>query len=385
MKLSDFGLARHVVESESLNMTQAGAIVGTPLYMSPEQCSGRGPIGPATDVYAMGVTLFHLLAGRPPFVGETSLGVIAMHRNEPPPPLRDLNAAVSDGVGQIVAKAMAKRPEGRYADAGEMLLDLERLLRGEPTGLEVHPRLPDADPRDVIRYDFRWELDASPRQLWPHVSNTERLNRAVGLPAVDFTDEPDPDGGVRRFGQFRKAGIVAGWREHPFEWVEGRRMGVLREYRKGPFKWFVSIVELPAPGRGGHHAGPQRPGRAARDAGTRPGRRGDRDQGAPGGGPRLPPDRRDADGQARPRSRRSTRSSPPPSWRAAVADASTTCSTASGRTASTRSSWSGWAISWPGARRRRSRGSGRWRWRGGWGSTPTRWWPRACTGRPTGR
>ena len=183
VKLSDFGLARHVVESESLNLTQAGAIVGTPLYMAPEQCSGRGPIGPATDVYAMGATLFHLLAGRPPFVGETSLGVIAMHQNEPPPALRDLNASVSDGVAQIVAKALAKRPEGRYADAGEMLLDLERLLRGEPTGLEVHPRLPDADPRDVIRYDFRWELDASPRQLWPHVSNTERLNRAVGLPS----------------------------------------------------------------------------------------------------------------------------------------------------------------------------------------------------------
>ena len=329
MKLSDFGLARHVVESESLNMTQAGAIVGTPLYMAPEQCSGRGPIGPATDVYAMGVTLFHLLAGRPPFVGETSLGVIAMHQNEPPPALRDLNASVSDGVGQIVAKALAKRPEGRYADAGEMLLDLERLLRGEPTGLEVHPRLPDADPRDVICYDFRWELDASPRQLWPHVSNTERLNRAVGLPSVDFTDEPDPDGGVRRFGQFRKAGVVAGWREHPFEWVEGRRMGVVREFHKGPLKWFVSIVELtPRPGGGTTlvHSIRVAPhgmlGRAvaAVEIGIK-GHRADR--------PRLPTDRRDADGQARPRSGRSTRSSPPPSWRAAVADASTTCSTAS--------------------------------------------------------
>ena len=95
----------------------------------------------------MGVTLFHVLAGRPPFLGETSLGVIAMHQNEPPPALRDLNASVSDGVAQIVAKALAKRPEARYADAGEMLLDLERLSRGEPTGLEVHPRVPDADPR----------------------------------------------------------------------------------------------------------------------------------------------------------------------------------------------------------------------------------------------
>ena len=103
----------------------------------------------------------------------------------------------------------------------------------------------------MICYDFRWELDASPRQLWPHVSNTERLNRAVGLPSIDFTDEPDPDGGVRRFGQLRRAGVVAGWREHPFEWVEGRRMGVVREFHKGPLKWFVSVVELsPRPGGG---------------------------------------------------------------------------------------------------------------------------------------
>ena len=68
VKLSDFGLARHVDETESLNLTQAGAILGTPLYMAPERASGAGKIGPGADVYAMGATLFHLLAGRPPFV-----------------------------------------------------------------------------------------------------------------------------------------------------------------------------------------------------------------------------------------------------------------------------------------------------------------------------
>ena len=231
VKLSDFGLARHVEETESLNLTQAGAILGTPLYMAPEQCAGADQVGPPADVYAMGATLFHLLAGRPPFVGSSALSLIAKHQNEAPPELKSLNQAVSDGVAQVVAKAMAKPPGARKnADAGAMLLDLERLLRGEPTGIDVHPRLPACDPKDLVRFDFQWELDASPRQLWPYVSNTERINRALGLPAVPFVTEFDAEEGVKRFGQLKTAGMLVSWREHPYEWIEGRRMGVLREF-----------------------------------------------------------------------------------------------------------------------------------------------------------
>jgi serine/threonine protein kinase/class 3 adenylate cyclase len=251
VKLSDFGLARHVAESESLNLTQTGAILGTPLYMAPEQGLGTGEVGPAADVYAMGATLFHMLAGQPPFSGGSALSLISMHKNDPPPSLHDLNINASEGVSQVVAKALAKRPEERYRDAGELLADLERLLRGEPTGIQVHPRLPACDPRQLVRFDFRWELDASPRQLWPHVSNTERVNRALGLPAVPFKAEFDPNEGVKRFGELKTAGVAVHWREFPYEWVEGRRMGVLRDFDAGPFRWFVSIVELTPRAGGG--------------------------------------------------------------------------------------------------------------------------------------
>ena len=251
VKLVDFGLARHVVESESLNMTQAGALLGTPLYMAPEQCF-RGSIDARTDIYAMGATLFHLLAGRPPFLAANTLSIIAMHCNEPPPALQKLNPGVSEGVCRIVEKCLAKSPEARYANAAALLHDLERALRGEPTSIVVHPKLPVCNPDHVVRYDWTWELESSPRQLWPYVTNTERLNRAAGLSAVRFTtrlspDESTPPGGrprVRRFGKFRKAGVTAAWEEHPFEWVEAQRMGVLREYSQGPFKWMVSTVEL---------------------------------------------------------------------------------------------------------------------------------------------
>jgi len=265
VKLSDFGLARHVIESESLNVTRAGALVGTPFYMAPEQCTG-GKTDARADVYAMGVTLFQMLSDRLPFEGSNAMAVIAMHCNEPPPALRQLNPALSDGVVGLVEKALAKAPEARHANAGAVLRDLECLLRGEPVPITVHPQLPACDPRQVISYEWSWELEASPRELWPHVSNTDRLNRACGLPAVQFTTQAaEQDGGrsegspgtppplsrVKRMGRIHKLGLTVAWEEHPFEWIEGQRLGVLREFSHGPFKWLVSRTELTPWARGG--------------------------------------------------------------------------------------------------------------------------------------
>jgi len=249
-KLSDFGLARHVNQSESLELTQTGTIVGTPLYLAPEQCQGL-EISPAADVYAMGATLFTMLAGRPPFLGDTPLQVMSAHCGELPPPLRQFNPAASDGVCQLVSRCLAKAPGERYPGAAELLADVERLRGGEPTSMALHPRLPKCDPRDVLLYEFRWELQAAPDQLWPYVSNTERLNRAIGLNAVRFTVQHDPARGMRRFASVRKVGLALAWEEHPFEWVAPRRFGVLREFSQGPFAWFISLVELTARTDGG--------------------------------------------------------------------------------------------------------------------------------------
>ncbi|MEM8866492.1 MAG: hypothetical protein AAGF31_13185, partial [Planctomycetota bacterium] len=63
--------------------------------------------------------------------------------------------------------------------------------------------------------EMTWQLAASPEALWPYVSNTDRLNRAIGLPAVTYRTEPSPAGGVRRFGTIRLAGLSMSWEEHP--------------------------------------------------------------------------------------------------------------------------------------------------------------------------
>jgi serine/threonine protein kinase/class 3 adenylate cyclase len=251
VKLSDFGLARHIEESESLQVTQDRAVVGTPQYMSPEQGRG-GAIDARTDIYAMGITLFRMLGGQVPFAANGLMEVIAQHCNDPPPSLQGLNPKVSDGACRIVAKALAKAPEARYPDAAAILSDLDRLLRGELTPESSHPKLPSENEKEVLKFDFTWDLEASPRQLWPLVTNTERLNHAIGLPPVVFRLETDAETGqVRRFGEAKQGGIAAEWEEHPFEWVEPRRMGVFREYRKGPFKWMVSALELTPRANGG--------------------------------------------------------------------------------------------------------------------------------------
>ena len=250
-KLTDFGLAREILESDAQHVTSAGALLGTPLYMPPEQCSGTAIVDARADVYSLGATLFHLLAGRAPFEANTVMGIITKQINEPAPLIRTIVPDLSEAVEQIINKCLAKPPDARFQHAGELLDELERLQRGEPTSILAHPALPPADARDVMSFDFVWELRNSPEKLWPHVSNTERLKRAIGLPAVDYTTTANEQGGSHRFGRFRKLGMMIGWQEHPFEWIEGRRMGVLREYNEGPIKWFTSVVELTPRSGGG--------------------------------------------------------------------------------------------------------------------------------------
>ncbi len=242
-KVSDFGLARTAEQSESMAMTRDGALLGTPLYMSPEQCRGE-PAGLPSDVYSVGVTLFQLLSGRTPFEADTQVALLNQHCNAAPPSLKQLCPQISDALVRTVESCLAKNPAARYADAGALLVDLENILRGDPTSLGLHPPILSLDDPDVMRFEHAWEFVSSPQQLWPYVSNTDRVNHAIGLPAVTYTTRQDPIHGVQRFAETKVAGQRIRWQEHPYEWIEGRRLSVLREFTHGPFRWFVNIVEL---------------------------------------------------------------------------------------------------------------------------------------------
>lgn len=129
--VSDFGLARRV-EGDS-ELTQSGAILGTPSYMAPEQASGRrGMITTATDVYGLGAVLYALLTGRPPFQKESVVETIEDVRLRDPEPPSGINRRVHRDLQTICLKCLEKEPARRYRTAEDLAKDLDRWLRGEP-------------------------------------------------------------------------------------------------------------------------------------------------------------------------------------------------------------------------------------------------------------
>lgn len=125
VKVADFGLAR--MESvDAKTLTQVGVAMGTPLYMSPEQIEGRA-VDARSDIYSLGITCYHLLAGTPPHTGATALAVALQHLNAPPRPLENIRPDVPSSLARTVHRMIAKRPEQRYQSAGELLTDLRTL------------------------------------------------------------------------------------------------------------------------------------------------------------------------------------------------------------------------------------------------------------------
>jgi serine/threonine protein kinase len=130
VKVTDFGLAQlnRETENTSLTLTQAGTTMGTPLYMSPEQVNGSR-VDHRSDIYSLGVTCYHLLAGRPPFRGETAISVAVQHVNKNPEPLGEQRTDLPRRLCELVHRMMAKKPADRLANASVLLEELDALQR----------------------------------------------------------------------------------------------------------------------------------------------------------------------------------------------------------------------------------------------------------------
>jgi len=127
VKVTDFGIAR----AGTSQMTEAGSIVGTAQYLSPEQARG-GEVDPRSDLYSLGVVLYELLTGKTPFDGETPVEIAMKHLSNAPKAPSKLRPEVPPELDKVVLRALAKDPNDRYQNADEMEADLDRIARGAP-------------------------------------------------------------------------------------------------------------------------------------------------------------------------------------------------------------------------------------------------------------
>ena len=128
-KVADFGIARAVGAMAETAVSQSGMILGTVGYMSPEQAMGE-PVGPASDLYSLGVVLYEMLTGNLPHEAESQIALAMKHVNEPVRPPKELNPEVPEGMNTIVFGLMAKKAEDRHGSAAELAEDLRRVSNG---------------------------------------------------------------------------------------------------------------------------------------------------------------------------------------------------------------------------------------------------------------
>ncbi len=131
VKVADFGIARAMNAGSENNLTQVGSVMGTATYFSPEQAQGAQP-DPRSDLYSLGIVLYEMVAGKPPFAGENPVSIAYKQVHDLPQPLNQLVADVPRPFEAIVAKLLAKDPNMRYPSAEALRDDLRRYRSGEP-------------------------------------------------------------------------------------------------------------------------------------------------------------------------------------------------------------------------------------------------------------
>jgi tetratricopeptide (TPR) repeat protein len=175
-KIADFGLALRLDRGQT---GPSNIVVGTPVYMSPEQATGQADIGPAADIYSLGATLYEMICGRPPFRGSTIMDTLNLVKTAEPVAPRQLQPSVPPDLQTICLKCLHKNPAQRYATAEAFANDLRNYLDGRPI---------DARPSSVWEKTWKWSRRNPAAALLIAVSCASLLAFAVGGTAFAISE-----------------------------------------------------------------------------------------------------------------------------------------------------------------------------------------------------
>ncbi len=187
VKVTDFGIAR----AGASTMTQTGAILGTAHYISPEQAKGQ-TADARSDLYSLGIVMYEMLAGQPPYGGDNPVGIAMKHVQEPVPLITEVNPNVPDSLVSIINKALAKEPEERYQVASDLKQDLDAAMKGLPIKADVgseqqtviiKPKTNNAPRRTQRSKSKPAPKTAQKRKIWPVLA----LFSAIALIAIGWT------------------------------------------------------------------------------------------------------------------------------------------------------------------------------------------------------
>jgi serine/threonine-protein kinase len=202
-KILDFGIAKLSGDPADMHQTSTGTLIGTPVYMSPEQCRGAGEVDHRSDIYSIGCVMFKLITGRAPFRGAGSGDIIAAHLREPAPFAASFVPDLPDVIDMILQRCLQKDPGRRYQsmrELAEVLAEAERVLHhaNQPTmAVDIRPSAPDMQPAPSPPPITLTPLPPtppprSPPKQWPVIAATAVVSIAIMIGVTLYVRSSKP-------------------------------------------------------------------------------------------------------------------------------------------------------------------------------------------------